>query len=298
MARPDKRPLLSYLKVEELLEREMLYVLQRSSSKIDRQLRAMERKHGIGAAIRRDQLRATKAATQREIASLWKTVGSTVNARRADAAAAAIETSFTYERMLWRSVMDAGDVDTLMRSFQAQARRSVVHVETRLMGYSRIPLSERVYKSRVLASGQVDRLVDSALSRGLSARELAGEVREFIKPTTPGGLRYAAMRLGRTELNNAFHATAVRQAVRSPAISGMKWNISGSHPKPDACDDYAAHNDDGVWVPSEVPAKPHPQCLCYVTPVTVSRDEFIAGFESGAYDEIIDQVMRGDRVAF
>lgn len=280
------------------MERELLYTLQRSSSKIERQLKAMERKQGVGAAIRRDQLRANKAAIQREIGSLWRVVGSTVNARRADAAAAAIETSFKYERMLWRSVMDAGDVDTLMRSFQVQARRSVRHVETRLMGYSRIPLSERVYKSQKLVSGQVDRLVDSALARGLSARELAGEVRPFIRPDVRGGLNYAAMRLGRTELNNAFHATAVRQSVRSPAIQGMKWNLSGSHPKPDECNDYADHGGDGVWLPNEVPAKPHPMCLCYVTPETVSREEFIAGFESGAYDEIIDQVMREGSVTF
>jgi hypothetical protein len=296
--RTDRRPLLAYLKVQEQFEREMLYVLQRSASRIERELRSMERKSGIGAEIRRSQLRSTKAAINREVASLWRLMGSEVNARRAEAAAAAVENMFTYERMLWRSVMDQRDVDTLLRSAKRQAARSVDVVETRMLGYSRIPLSERVYKSQKLLSGQVDRLVDHALARGVSAKELADDVRAFIKPTTPGGVRYAAMRLGRTEINNAFHATQVRQAIRSPAIEGMKWNLSGSHPKPDECNDYADHGGDGVWLPAEVPAKPHPMCLCYMTPVTVPREQFIMDFESGRYDEVIDQMMNEGSMTF
>jgi len=298
MPRPDRRPLLAYLRVQERGERELMYVMKRSVASIDRELDRIARKPGIGAEIRRSQLRANQAALHREIAKAWKAAGATIMEHRSLAAAEAVETSFIYERMLWRAVMDPKDVDTLLRAAKAQAARGVDVVETRVLGYSRIPLSERVYRSQKLISGQIDRIIDHALARGSSAKELADAVRPHIKIGTRGGVDYAARRLGRTELANAFHATSVRQAIRSPAIEGMKWNLSGSHPKPDECNDYADHGGDGIWLPHEVPAKPHPQCLCYLTPVTVPREQFIRDFESGAYDDVIDTIMREGGMSF
>ena len=301
--RPDKRPLLAYLRVQERYEAELLHTLRRNVSRIEREIRALERKGGIGAEVRADQLRLTKAAMHREIAGLWRLMGSEVEARRADAAAAAVKNAFTYESMLWNAVMSKADQATLMKSAMAQAERSVDHVTSRLMGYSRIPLSQRVYKSQALVSGQIDRLINDGLARGYSARELGESVRRFINPNTPGGLKYAMQRLGRTELNNAFHATQVRHAVQAPWVTGMKWNLSGSHPVPDECNEYAETShfnggDPGVYRPQDVPAKPHPQCLCYMTPVTVERDQFIQEFEAGKYDRIIDKMMAGGTVRF
>jgi hypothetical protein len=77
----------------------------------------------------------------------------------------------------------------------------------------------------------------------------------------------------------------------------MRWNLSGSHPEPDECNEYAEQShmpngEAGLWLPEEVPLKPHPNCLCYVTPENVSRDQFIADFESGKYDTYVDKLMR------
>lgn len=281
------------------MEQEILYTLNRSVAKIERELRKMETKNGVGAQVRRDQLRASKAAMHREIASLWRLMGSEVNARRAEAAATAVGQLFNdYERVLWNSALKKPDVDLLLRAAQASARRSIDAVETRLLGYSRIPLSERVYKSQKLATGQIDRIVDQALARGASWKELADDVRIHIRPNVPGGLDYAAKRLARTELANAFHASAVRHAMRTPTITGLKWNLSGSHKKPDECNDYAGYGGDGIWTPDEVPAKPHPQCLCYLTPVTLPKDEFVEQYKAGAYDETIDQIMNDGGMTF
>lgn len=299
----DKRPLLAYLRVQERYEGELLHTLRRTVSRIDREIKQLERQTGIGAKVRAEQLRDTKAALHREIAVLWRLMGSEVEARRADAAAAAVKSMGVYDQMLFRSVMSKADVDTLMRSAVAQAERSVDHVTSRLQGYSRIPLSKRVYQSQALVSGQIDRLINDGLSKGYSARELGASIRGFIRPDTPGGVKYAMQRLGRTELNNAFHATQIRYSVQAPWITGMKWNLSGSHPVPDECNEYAEqeHTDGGgpgVFLPREVPGKPHPQCLCYCTPVTVERDEFIAQFESGKYDRYVDTLMSGRTVRF
>lgn len=303
MARPDKRPLLQYLRVQERYEAELLHTLRRTASRIDREIRQLERQPGIGARIRAEQLRGTKAAIHREIAALWRLMGSEVEARRADAAAAAVRSNFLYEQMLFRAVMSQADVDYLLRSAMEQAERSVDHVTSRLMGYSRISLSRRVYRSQALVSGQIDRLINDGLAKGYSARELGASVRQFISPNTPGGVKYAMQRLGRTELNNAFHATQIRGAVQAPWITGMKWNLSGSHKVPDECNEYAEteHTDGGgpgVFLPKDVPAKPHPQCLCYCTPVTVERDEFIDRYMAGEYDRAVDKLMAGGTVRF
>lgn len=282
----DRRPLLSYLRVQEKHDREVLFILRRSSARIDVELRRLVSKQGVGAEIRRAQLRASQRAIKLELAALWQKIGSQVEADRAEAAAAAIHVNGDYDRVLWRATRSRIDVDTLTRSLEASARRGVATVEARALGLSRIPLSRRVYKTQQLTAGQVDRVIDSALARGASARELATDVRRFIDPRTRGGVRYAAQRLGRTELNNAFHATQVLDAQNKPWITGMRWNLSGSHPVPDECDEYASE-DDGVFTPANVPMKPHPQCLCYVTPESVSPEEFRRQFESGAYDDFI-----------
>lgn len=303
MATTDKRPLLAYLRVQERYEAELLHTLRRSVSTIDKEIAALERRSGIGAAVRAEQLRGTKVALHREIAALWKLMGSNIEARRADAAAAAVRATNVYEQMLLRAVMSQRDIDTLLRSAIAQAERGVDHAVSRLMGYSRIPLSDRVYRSQALVTGQIDRIINDSLAKGRSAKELGDAVKKFINPNTPGGVKYAAQRLGRTELNNAFHATQVRYAAQTPWITGMKWNLSGSHGRPDDCNDYAESEQydgggPGVFLPNDVPSKPHPQCLCYMTPTTVERDEFISRFESGSYDSYIDQMMAGGAVRF
>lgn len=289
--------MLAYLRVQERHERELLFALKRSASRIDRELRALERKSGIGAAVRRDQLRLSKAAIQREIASLWRLLGSQVEASRAEAAAAAVKTMHTYDAVLLRAVMSQAEMDLLLRGLLLQAERGVSVVETRVLGMSRISLSDRVWRSRVLVSGQLDRVIDNALARGVSARELADDVRAFVNPNTKGGVRYAANRLARTEINNAFHGTQIRQAQQVPWITGMQWQLSGSHPRPDECDTYANEShydggDAGVFLPAEVPAKPHPNCLCFTTPVVPDRSTFISQYQAGAYDSFIDEVMR------
>lgn len=301
MARkPDKRPLMAFLKVQEAHEREMLYILRRSAANIDQELVRLAQSQGVGAIVRRAQLRETQRSIQRELVRLWTLLGSQVEADRVKAAIAAVDVMAEYDEVLLRAVPRA-DVNALRRAARATAERGVASVESRALGLSKRPLSARVYRSRVTISGQLDRLIDNALARGASPAELAREVRGFVNPRTPGGVRYAAMRLARTEINNAFHATSVRHAQTLPWITDMKWNLSGSHKVPDECNEYAesVHYDSGDvghFKKAEVPGKPHPQCLCYVTPETVDKRSFQERYEAGQYDRAIDQLMAGDSV--
>jgi hypothetical protein len=105
------------------------------------------------------------------------------------------------------------------------------------------------------------------------------------------------MRLGRTEVNNAFHASSVKQYRETPWVEKCKWHLSGSHPKPDLCNEYAENNGNGVWAVDDVPAKPHPNCLCYVTPINTDLNKFVKNFKAGQYDSYIDEKMGCYRVA-
>ena len=296
----DRRPLLAYLRVQRDREREMIAILQRTSQRINRELAYLANRPGIGAQIRREQLLLTQVAINREISTMWEGLGRVILAGRADAVAAAAEHALSPQ--LLRSVMPAADADYLVRAAIAQAREGVATVEARAT-LSRIPLAESVYRNRELTNGRIDRIVDEALARGASARELANDVRRFVRPDVRGGIKYAALRLGRTELNNAFHAQQVVSGVQTPWTTGLRWNLSGSHPKPDECNEYADEVHEkgrpaGVFAPGDVPPKPHPNCLCFTTPETVSRDAFVDAYASGAYDDFVDTLMRNGAMTF
>lgn len=290
----DRRPLIAYLRVQRATEREMIAALSRSAERMSAELRRLEGRSGVGAAVRAEQIAGILANIHRENAVLWQRLGFTVLAGKEAAAAAAVEAM--YPRTLLGSVFPAADIDYMVRSAEASARATADTLAARL-NLSRIPLAQSVYRNRDLVDGKIDDIVNSALLRGASARELARDVRRFVRPDVRGGVRYAAMRLGRTELNNAFHAQQVQSGIETPWTTGLRWNLSGSHPKPDECNVYAedVHEEGkpaGVWSPENVPAKPHPNCLCFTTPETVDRDTFIRQYEAGQYDTIVDSMLR------
>lgn len=172
-------------------------------------------------------------------------------------------------------------------SFGSAARASVRNIQARFI--NDIDLSPRVYFNRALSSGKVDEIVNNGIIEGKSARELAQAARAFVAPDVPGGMNYAAMRLARTEINNAYHTTQTRAFDDNPFVEGVKWNLSGSHPRSDTCDSYAHEDHDGmgagVFEAGSAPGKPHPQCFCYVTAVTVSPELFVTNLLNGRYNK-------------
>jgi hypothetical protein len=287
----DRRPLIAHLQVQRNTDREMMAILRASAANIDTELKRLATKSGIGALTRTEQLKLSQAAMHREMAVMWTRLGDTIAAGKAEAAAAAVTGMLNPD--ILKAILPPGDLAYLTRSVELSAVQGLGAAEARLR-YSKIPLAESVYKNEALSSGKIDKIVDNALARGASAAELAKDVRAFVNPNTPGGVRYAAQRLGRTELNNSFHATQVRQAQREPWVQAVKWEISGSHPQPDECDDYAegtffVGGGAGEWLPQDVPQKPHPNCLCFTTPVAMDRDAFINGFMKGDFDSYLEE---------
>lgn len=167
------------------------------------------------------------------------------------------------------------------------AEAAAQNVVSRYM--AEVPLSPRVWDNKALSRRMIDREIHQAISRGESAKQLAARVRHLINPRTPGGISYAAMRLARTEINNAFHVTTIRSTARFPWVDGYEWNLSGSHPRHDVCDELAEKDHSGlgkgVFAKENVPFKPHPQCLCYLTVQQWDEDEFLDKLTSGELDE-------------
>lgn len=288
----QRATLMRYLRVQDLTDREIRALLRQAARDLANAVEDAA-PTGFGDAVRLAQLRLR----QRVIADeLWTRVGSRVTIGQRRAIKAAVEGAQTDLPSLLRNLPRLVR-ETLLEGAERAASGAVERAVARLGGRAQVLLSPRVYWQQALMRGTVDRLINSALARGLSAREMALEVRRYVSPSTPGGTSYAAMRLGRSEVNNSFHAATVEHWSESPFVTGMKWNLSRSHPRADTCDDYAHEDHDrlgaGIFRKENVPPKPHPQCFCYVVPSTPDDDEIVANFIAGRYNSFLSSVGTG-----
>jgi len=271
-------PLTQYLKVEQKFMPEVNAALQTSRAQIADRLSSSTRPlSDLSRARLQAELEAVKALSN----SAFDTIGSVVTRGQGAAMSAAYDTIHDYARPLLSTTMSA---EVMEAFFQGESRRAAAGIRTYMdrLGGSYVPLSDSVYNSKAWVNNQINKRVDVALVRGLSAREFAGSVVDLVNPNTPGGARYAANRLARTEINNAFHVGSVRAMNESGVVELVDWKLSGSHPKPDQCNEYAG---DGPYEVNRVPSKPHPQCFCFIVPNLPSPEEFRANLLSGRYDD-------------
>jgi hypothetical protein len=236
------------------------------------------------------QIRSAQVGLANTMAQMWAGVGDATRVGIGDAVDSAADLSARFDLALLQA---AGMSGTHWHgSVLATARTGIDSLMAR-QG-RRLSLAQSVYRNNVLSSGQVDRVLNSGLLLGKSAKEIASDVKKFISPTVPGGASYAAMRLARTEVSNAFHETSKRRYGASPWVESVNWRLSGSHPKTDLCNDYA---NDSPWNVDKVPDIPHPHCLCTIDPRAVSMKKFKQDFDSGKYDDYIDEQLGCERVA-
>lgn len=288
---PASEPLKRYLRLQQSADREFVAVLRDAADEAERLMESLGKRYDFGSEMRRSQIALVLNELRGLQASMYSSLSDHLIDQMAYAGDAAAEAEGVMTDYLFNA-LGTGPIPQLQAAYREQARATVRAYQARNdLG---IPLAEQVYKTEAFSKGLVDRAVNRGLLLGKSARELAKDVSGMINPATPGGVSYAAMRLARTELNNAFHHAQKGIRANDPFVQGMKWNLSGSHPKPDECNQYAegVHfkgGDPGVYQPTEVPNKPHPHCFCYLTSVTVGEDEFIANFLNGNYNTFIDQ---------
>lgn len=267
---PSVNPQRRYLQVQRQADVETRRILIRTAEDIARRLRMLDITPGVGAKVRAAQLRITLAGINQELSTaLVDQLGTVVTSGMDAAAQAALDASQAIDDVLWHATNDDARVRVLMESFRDQAMNGL-RVDA---GRQRRKLSATVYRNYRRNAKEIETIIRSGIIQGNGARELARTVFRFISPSTPGGASYASMRLARTELNNAFHQQQIRSGQKW-WVEGIRWNLSGSHPRPDQCNVYADDNG-GIFRQKEVPAKPHPQCLCFLTYDTLTPDQFV-----------------------
>lgn len=241
----------------------------------------------FGNLIYRAQLERTRKALLDEQSKLFDRLGDTVGARRVRSASRAAKLSAASNAAYLRLVGEGPLGQKLYDSATITAQRTVDTILARTQ-LSKVPLAERIYKTAAWMDGRLDRLITQTMATGLNAKRFAKVARDWFSPSTPGGTRYAAMRLARSEINNAFHATTLDYASSKPWVGEMEWHLSHSHPKLDECNPIAAASPYPV---AEVPRKPHPQCMCYITEKAVDEDEWIDRFIAGEFDEYLNNEL-------
>lgn len=291
MPSPDPRDWrTSQLQIVQRSERDVIKLLAQVHVDIDHQIGRLNLSGNVSSKVRRSQLLKIKRIVAKQQAKLWQDLGILMRARRLDAAANRIALSVEFDKQLFETLggfrISNATIDALIKAEEAAAKSALDRMLRRVYGDSFVNLSQRVYRSSVAIGKVLDNRVNSALARGLSAREFAIELRPYIDPQTPGGIRYAAMRLARSEINNAAHAVAVNDMIGKPWIEGGKWVLSASHPKVDICDDLAegGPNGDGIYPPGEIPGLPHPHCFCQIIPVSMSDSDFLSALAAGRFD--------------
>lgn len=283
MASPQRSPrswLLRYLVIQAQFDKKLDKILLEAAQDAAAAAKKLEAKPGIGAAVRRAQIAGAKGAIAKVLSDMWRQIGNMIRAGRFEAQAEALNATFDWDEVLLKRVYpEKAKLDAMRKYLLASADKNVDAMITRVLKTQK-PLSAKVYRASALAKGQLDRAINSALARGASTDEIVKVVREFIRPDVPGGVTYAARRLARTEINNAYHAQSIEAQQGKPWVMAMEWHLSKSHRVPDLCNVYAKVKEYPV---DQVPDKPHPQCFCYVIPKTVSPEDFEKQFLAGAY---------------
>jgi hypothetical protein len=271
---------LNHLNTQAMVDKEVRDILRQAAKDIGKEMTRIPPKT-FAARVRLAQYETFRDVVQAHEATSWSRIGESIRGNVGLILDDATNGAIALAEMFGESL-----APELARGVVAAAETSAERVAARIRG--RIDLSFRVYRNAALASGKIDRIVNTGIAGSKSAREIARDVIGYISPNVPGGQSYAAMRLARTELNNAFHGASSLNYQEQPWVEAVKWQISGSHPKPDICNEYAESNPDnlgqGIYLPLNVPGKPHPQCLCSIIPCTSKIENFLDSLMAGRYD--------------
>ena len=276
-----KRYLHRYLRVQLAADKRLDIHLEEAAKSAEKAIEELV--SNSSAKVRIAQLNMARRALGVVMDSLYSDTRQVIEEFRKRAVEAAIEGFLEDEKSLleimWptaeaRRVVAESMMQTATRNVDAMVRRVLTDQPT---------LSRRVYLSRRLGERMVDRVINNAIGRGASWSELAKDVRSSIQPDVPGGVSHAARRLARTEINNAYHAQAINDAKGRPWIEHMRWNLSKTHNRLSGCrcERYAQQ---GLFGIDDVPGKPHPQCMCFVTPELPDPVTFQQNLLQGHYD--------------
>lgn len=164
-------------------------------------------------------------------------------------------------------------------------------------------LSDRVWN----LTEEIGRDIQSVISKGLllkkSARELAIDLRQFVKPPDKQSVywreeqerrkyvNYRAKRLARTAINHAYQTASIQAARENPFCDEMKWLSSRDHRVCPLCQS----REGKIFKLDDIPLD-HPNGRCALVPVigdTKEIDERLKAWIRGEEDEVLDIWAKG-----
>lgn len=287
---PGESPIVTFTKGSQRTDRAILSLLQQAAADAEKDAKKLLVKGGIGNVARASQQRIAVANLHTRMRELWENVGHLTIFGEKEAARMALDSQDFLAKNLYGKAVGTPK-ETLMLAMRESARANVDAFISREENL--LQLSARIWRQTDLSTGRLQKEIQKGLLRGLSAEELAERVAKSLKPGVAGGVSYNAMRLARTEINNAFHFTQIRYTREQPWVDGYQWHKSRSHAHVDECDRLASANHDGlgrgVFKKKNVPGKPHPHCFCFITTVTVSPGKFEKQLRKGTYDRYLKE---------
>ena len=284
-----KRWLSRYMQIQSRTDTRIRTILVATAEDANAQVSALASNSTFSAGVRTAQLRLVMSTIKGILDDVFDGITPIIRDGQVSEAQAAVDALTETDRQyLEDAFQSTAAVDDFIASQRLQAKIQVMNAVNRITKSER-PLSKRVYHTKALAQKWIQRDVTIGIAKGSSAQDIAKVVRRHIRPNTPGGVSYAALRLGRTELNNAFHATAIELSQDRPWIQGMEWHLSAVHThdpqRVEICETYANQ----IFQVDNVPSKPHPQCRCFVAPVLEPVDVFIRNLTAGQYRDWINK---------
>ncbi|QHB37431.1 capsid maturation protease [Mycobacterium phage Aikoy] len=285
---PKNNWLKRYIEVQKLYDKKVVKALQRAQYDATKAMNKLDGDN-ISARTKRYQTHLVRNELRGIVKNMFQGFVPVINAGQQDAAEAAAQAALKKDAKVLKALFpDPDDRKSWELSFKQSARHGIGAMIMRVTK-TELPLSKRIYKSSAFATGTLNNTINSHIARGSSAKELAKAVEKHFRKDVPGGVSYAAMRLARTEINNAFHAMSIEAAQQFPWILDMEWHLSLSHGEEGClCEFYA---EERYFLIDEVPPKPHPQCMCYVTPQGIPFADFVTNMKAGLYDDFYENAF-------
>jgi len=227
--------------------------------------------------LRTQHLAALQTALDKRAAEMGKEVIAATHQGIVMASAAGSEGVADVSAHMMRDVFSAPQVKRLFAGINERATLAML-ARTRADG---LKISDRIWRTSERARNSVRIIVEDAVARGQDSRTTARQVQQYLQPGVwtahkeetrrrlgvHKDISYEAMRLARTEMNNAFHEGMLAANQHSPGYQGIYWRLSAARvmPRPDICDDMAAstlYGAAGFYPKGQEPVRPHPACLC------------------------------------
>lgn len=201
------------------------------------------------------------------------------------------------QRLTRRTQQTARGVSAALEN-SLRSGRSAIQAADRVVQAGTINVDIPQYIERLDAAaragdpGELRRVIRAEIARLRSSGSLAGQdiskdTRRFIRRVERSQgqdidnaldewirrrAKNQAFTIARTEGVRAQHQASISAVIDKEWAVGMRWNLSGAHPEPDICDMYAGRDEHGLgaggYPKDAVPDLPHPNCTCYLSPIT------------------------------